>query len=223
MMRNSVRSCMHTRLLSHEHLQGCETVLAEAFDLLTHCFESGGKLLICGNGGSASDAEHMVGELMKGFRLKRPLRESQWKRLGRRLPPLLGPKGFGRLQSALPALSLVSQTSLISAIMNDISAEAVYAQQVLGYGAEGDVLIGISTSGGAENVCCAMELGQAMGLRTIALTGAAQGRIRLFSDVVIASPSIITDEIQEDHVRLYHTLCMMLEEEFFGHEMETEG
>ncbi|MFB7814490.1 SIS domain-containing protein [Paenibacillus chitinolyticus] len=228
-MKKAVNRHLDTLVRKHGRLEGSRTALEQAFAVMEGSFRSGGKLLVCGNGGSASDAEHIVGELMKGFRLKRPPEAASLRRLKGRLPDPAGfpgepvPSCLDGLQLGLPAISLVSQTALVTAVLNDLAADAVFAQQVLGYGNPGDVLLGISTSGQAANVTRAMEVARTLGLATVALTGAGEGRIRAWSDVVLASPSSVTDEIQEDHVKIYHTLCLMLEEEFFGPESETEG
>ncbi|MFS0836926.1 SIS domain-containing protein [Paenibacillus sp. 1P03SA] len=228
-MKQAVKRHLDALVRKHGRLEGSRPALEQAFAVMEGSFRRGGKLLVCGNGGSASDAEHIVGELMKGFRLERQPEAGALRRLKGRLPDTAGfpggpvPACLDRLQLGLPAISLVSQTALMTAVLNDLAADAVFAQQVLGYGKPGDVLLGISTSGGAANVARAMEVARTLGLATVALTGAGEGRIRVWSDVVLASPSYATDEVQEDHVKMYHTLCLMLEEEFFGPESETEG
>jgi D-sedoheptulose 7-phosphate isomerase len=196
-------------------LEACAVEIQSAFEILRDGFRRGGKLLTCGNGGSAADAEHIVGELMKGYMLKRSVPEATRTKL-LEASPEDGTYLADRLQGALPAIPLVSQTSLISAISNDTAADMVFAQQVYGYGREGDVLLGVSTSGNARNVIHAMQVARALGLRTIGLTGATGGRLRPLCDVCIRVPAESTPAIQERHLPIYHVLCAMLEEEFFG-------
>jgi D-sedoheptulose 7-phosphate isomerase len=201
-------------LARYPDLAPCEAGIAEAVDLLAATFHGGGKLLVCGNGGSAADSEHIVGELMKGYMLKRPVPPE----LRARLAAAHGDHGAylaDHLQGALPAISLVSQTSLLSAFANDVAADMAYAQQVYGYGRPGDALLGISTSGNAANVMHALQVGQALGLRTIGLTGRTGGALRPHCDVAICVPADITPQIQERHLAIYHTICHLLESEFF--------
>jgi D-sedoheptulose 7-phosphate isomerase len=189
--------------------------LNKAFRLLVGCYHQGGKLLVCGNGGSASDSEHIVGELMKGFMLKRSVDEEERDRFIRACPDN-GNYLADHLQGALPAISLVSHTSLISAYANDIAADMVYAQQVYGYGRKGDAVIGLSTSGNSRNVLHALQVGRAKELVTIGFTGKHGGEMPSWCDVTIRVPWDSTPDIQERHLPLYHALCIMLEEEFFA-------
>jgi D-sedoheptulose 7-phosphate isomerase len=196
-------------------LEPCRQELERAFDLLSGCFRRGGKVLVCGNGGSAADSEHIVGELMKGFHSRRPIPEADRARLAAGA----GEEGrylAERLQGALPAISLVSQVSLSTAVANDVAADMVFAQQVYGYGREGDVLIGISTSGNAANVLQALRAARAFGLGTLGLSGADGGRMKELCDVLIRVPAAVTPEVQVWHLRVYHGLCALLELEFFG-------
>jgi D-sedoheptulose 7-phosphate isomerase len=169
-------------------------------------FASGGKLLVCGNGGSAADADHIVGELMKGFYKKRSLPAEEASKLGE----------YARyLQGALPAIALTQHAALSTAFLNDVNPEMGFAQQVYGYGRDGDVLLGISTSGNSKNVCNAVRVAMNLGIKTIGLTGRKGGRLSEISDVCIGVPADITADIQELHLPIYHTLCAMLEELFF--------
>ncbi len=202
-------------LTAYPDLEGCRQEILSAFHVLRECFQKGGKLLVCGNGGSAADAEHIVGELMKGFRMKRPLPPSLQEKLYQNQPDEGKVLAQG-LQGALPAISLVSQHALISAFANDVDPQLVFAQQVLGYGRPGDVLLGISTSGNARNVLYALQTARALGLHTIGMTGPSGGKLVNLCDVVIRVPGNSTSEIQERHLPVYHTLCAMLEEEFFS-------
>jgi len=209
---------MHQRIEAmvgkYPELAECAKEVEEAYRTIKSCYEAGGKLLVCGNGGSAADAEHIVGELMKGFMLKRPIAGSDRDAL-LRLFPEEGAKLADGLQGALPAISLVSHSALLTAYANDVSAEMAFAQQVYGYGRAGDVLLGLSTSGNSPNVVRAMQVARALGLRTIGLTGRSGGRMRALSDVAIRVPYDATPDVQERHLPIYHALCMMLEEAFF--------
>jgi D-sedoheptulose 7-phosphate isomerase len=200
---------------TYPELNSCAPDIEAAFETLRASFSNEGKLLTCGNGGSAADAEHMVGELMKGYLLKRPIPNNMRAKL-----ISASPKGgdylADHLQGGLPAISLVSQTSLLSAIANDMAADMVYAQQVFAYGREGDTLIGISTSGNARNVIHAMQVAQALGLHTISLTGPTGGTLKPLCKVCICVPGESTPAIQERHLPIFHVLCAMLEEEFFA-------
>ena len=178
--------------------------LDEAVSLLIDCFAKGGKLLVCGNGGSSADSAHIVGELVKGFLKKRPVDEA-----------MIRATGCDRLQRGLPAIDLTAQGAVISAINNDLGGECVYAQQVLAYGRAGDVLLGISTSGNARNVELAMHAARCKGVKCIALTGLGGGRLGKICDLLVESGETETYKVQEEHIRLYHELCARVEETFF--------
>jgi D-sedoheptulose 7-phosphate isomerase len=196
-------------------LAPCFDAVAEAAQLLTEVFSSGKKLLICGNGGSAADSEHIVGELMKGFILPRKISESDVARLA----AVGGQEGLdvaATLQRALPAIALTSQISLTSAIANDTGSEMVFAQQIFGLGQPGDALLGISTSGNSANVVRAFIVAKARGLKTIALTGRSGGQLVGRADISIRVPADHVAEIQEFHLPVYHALSMELEEHFFS-------
>jgi len=196
-------------------LKTCSADIEAAYNLLAECFASGGKLMICGNGGSASDSEHIVGELMKGFKLKRALRQGDIDKLAGQFPE---DGGFlaANLQRALPALSLCSHTALTSAFVNDICPAMVFAQQVYGMGKPGDVLLGISTSGNSANVVNAAKVAKAMGIKAMGLAGCDGGKLTAVCDITIIAPAAETYRVQEYHLPIYHALCAMLEEEFFG-------
>ncbi|MFZ4397357.1 MAG: D-sedoheptulose-7-phosphate isomerase [Kiritimatiellia bacterium] len=198
----------------YSDLEPCRIHLQAAFSLLRESLAQGGKLLVCGNGGSAADSEHIVGELMKGFMLPRPVPEA----VRRKLVTLFPEKGNGladHLQGALPAMSLVSQTALITAVSNDVDPEMVFAQQVYGYGRPGDTVIALSTSGNSNNVLQAVRVGRALGLHTLGLSGPG-GALATLCEVTICVPAPTTADIQERHISIYHTLCAMLEQSFFG-------
>lgn len=151
-------------------LQAIQKELTAAEELLTACFRHGGKLLLCGNGGSCADCDHIVGELMKGFRKRRPLSSARRQEMKARVPALMDAE-LDRLQEALPAVALPSVTALSSAYANDVDARLVYAQAVMGLGTEKDTLLALSTSGNSENVVLAAQVAKALDLRVLALTG----------------------------------------------------
>jgi D-sedoheptulose 7-phosphate isomerase len=177
-------------------------------------YSKGGKVLVCGNGGSASDADHIVGELMKSFERKRPLKQE----IQTELEKIAGERGVylaTNLQQGLPAISLNAHSALISAVANDIDATVVYAQQVAGYGNSGDVLIGLSTSGNSQNVIDALAVAKAKGVVTIGITGKSGGKIKDVCDILINVSETRTAFVQELHLPVYHTICMMVEDYFF--------
>lgn len=198
----------------HPALGGCRADIEAAYRIIVDCFSSGGMLLACGNGGSAADAEHIVGELMKGFLGTRPLPEAMRARL-READPELGPALAGRLQGALPAINVSAGLSLPTAFANDVNPEMAYAQAVNGYGRKGNVLLGLSTSGNARNVLAALCVARALGMKTIGMTGRDGGRMKDRCDVMIRVPADRTHEVQELHLPVYHALCAMLEAHFF--------
>lgn len=189
--------------------------IQETFEVMRDSYENGNKLLICGNGGSAADADHIVGELMKSFAIKRALPQEVKDKLiassdvyGRRLAE--------KLEPGLSAISLGAHIALNSAFSNDVDPELIYAQQVNGYGRKGDVLLCISTSGNSSNVVYAAVAGKSLGLHVIALTGESGGKIKEYCDIHIGVKGESVAEIQELHLPVYHTLCKMLEVEFFN-------
>ncbi len=210
---------MHSELVklleNYPDLQPCISDVGAAYNLLSTTYHAGGKLLICGNGGSAADSDHIVGELMKGFELKRPIKEDLRQKLTD-LNPEMGAYLADHLQGALPAISLSAHAALASAVTNDTDGNMTFAQQVLGYGVKGDTLIGISTSGNSLNVRYALIVAKALGLNTIGLSGKTGGKMRDLCDVTISVPNERTLAIQERHLPIYHTLCIMLEQEFFA-------
>jgi D-sedoheptulose 7-phosphate isomerase len=193
----------------------CREDIIKAYEILEEAYSSGRKLLVSGNGGSASDSEHIVGELMKEFKLKRKVYSDQATAL-KAIDPELGQVLADNLQGALPAICLTGHSSLTTAFMNDANADLVFAQQVNGYGRPGDVYLGISTSGNSKNVLYAAVNAKAKGLHVIGLTGAKENNLMKYSDVCIRVPEAETYKIQELHLPVYHCLCLMLEEKFFG-------
>lgn len=186
-------------------LNSCKKEIEKALESLTDTYKNGGKVLVCGNGGSASDSEHIVGELMKGFISKRPLTDE---RLSKELR-----KG---LQGALPAISLPSQSAILSAYINDVAPEMMYAQLVYGYATEKDLVIGLSTSGNSKNVVKAMEVAKCLGAKTLAFTGENKSILSDICDITIRVPATETYQVQEYHLPVYHYLCAEVEKRFFG-------
>ena len=193
----------------------CRDDIMAAYELLEAAYSNGRKLLVCGNGGSASDSEHIVGELMKEFKLKRKV-YSDHAAVLKEIDPELGQTLAEHLQGALPAISLTGHSSLQTAYMNDAIPELVFAQQVNGYGKPGDVFLGISTSGNSKNILYAAVNAKAKGLKVIGLTGAKENKLMKYADVCIRVPETETYKIQELHLPVYHCLCLMLEDHFFG-------
>lgn len=200
---------------SHPELFICRDSIEKAFRILKDCYDRGGKVLVCGNGGSASDSEHIVGELMKGFICNRKIDMSHRNQLCEMFP-VVGSYLAGHLQGALPAISLVSQTGFTTAYGNDVAADMIFAQQVYGYAKKGDVLIGLSTSGNSKNVIHALMVAKALSVSTIGFTGNTGGQMKGLCDTVIMVPAADTFKVQEYHLPIYHTLCAMIEAEYFS-------
>ena len=211
-MKKNVENIFEKLFIDYPTLTECRDSIMDAYIVLESTYKNGGKLLVCGNGGSAADCEHIVGELMKGFRLRRPLRDAEIAEFSRCGGEYIAPT----LQKGLPAISLVSHTGLMTAFMNDCDSDSVFAQQVYGYMNEGDALIALSTSGNSENVCRACITAKVKGGKVVSFTGAGGGRMLDLSDAIVKLPSTDTAKIQELTLPLYHCLCAMLEEEFFG-------
>lgn len=188
--------------------------ILKAYEILESCFQTGGKLLVAGNGGSCADAEHIVGELMKGFKKRRPLSEELQRRLAMESADH-GTDLARSLQGSLRAIALDGHPGLSTAFANDVDADMIFAQQLCGYGDEGDVFLGISTSGNSKNVDYAVTAAKAKGLRVLGLTGKDGGLLGKRADVAIIVPEPETFKIQELHLPIYHVLCLMLEEAFF--------
>ena len=189
----------------YPQLKGCEGEIAKAFDLLLACYKGGGKVLTCGNGGSAADAEHIVGELLKKFRKHRDIDAA----VAAKLPPEL----VAKLEGALPAVSLVSMSGILTAFANDVAWETAFAQQVYGLGKSGDVLIALSTSGNSANCVNAALVAKAKGMRVVSMTGAGGGKLGDLADAAIRVPETETYKIQELHLPVYHALCAAVEDE----------
>ena len=198
----------------HTDLVPLKEQIIEACETLITAFESGNKLLLCGNGGSCADCDHIAGEFLKGFLLKRPANADFQKEMAEKYGDW-GADIAGKLQQGLPTISLVTHSAAISAFENDVDPELIYAQQVLAYGKPGDVLIGISTSGGAKNVAAAVMTANTLGLHTIGLTGKTGGFLAELADLALIMPKNETYRIQEDHLTVYHLLCAVVEYEMF--------
>ena len=222
-MKESAYAAVDTLIARYPALDVCGTDIRAAIEALVNSYCAGGKLIVCGNGGSASDAEHIVGELMKGFLLPRHLDEHILAKLHEACDatdPRTVDYFMQNLQGALPAISLPSQLAISTAFSNDQAPDLTFAQQVLGLGKPEDVLIGITTSGNSKNVLYAFRMAKALGMKTIALTGASGGNCVTggYADIVIKAPEEETFKIQEYHLPIYHTICIAVEEEFFGAE-----
>ena len=207
----------HLALLINRYpvLEPVKEAIFQAYCLLEKCYEGGGKLLIGGNGGSSADSEHIVGELMKGFCKKRQVPEDFAGKL-MEADKERGKYLAEKLQQGLPAITLTGHTALSTAYLNDVDGLLTIAQQLYGYGKKGDVFLGISTSGNSENILYAAAAARAMEIPVIALTGKDGGRLAEAADVAIIVPEQETYRIQELHLPVYHALCLMLEERFFG-------
>jgi D-sedoheptulose 7-phosphate isomerase len=195
-------------------LVAVERKIRDAAESLILCYQQKGKVLICGNGGSCSDSDHIVGEFMKGFETNRPIESSLKMKLSKS-----GQEGnyiAEKLQQGLPAISLAAHNTLITAIANDIDANLIFAQQVVGYGNPEDILIGISSSGNSQNIVNALITAKAKGMVTIDLTGESGGKMKTFCDILINVPEKKTSSVQELHLPVYHVLCQIVEDHFFG-------
>lgn len=202
-------------LRRYPKLQTCKADILDAYTLMRQAYEVGGKLLVAGNGGSCADADHIVGELMKGFCLKRQIPDA----FVEKMKAVDGETGVylgERLQGALPALALHTQQALATAYLNDVDGESMLAQALYGYGMEGDCFLAISTSGNSKNVVYAAVVAKAKGMKVIGLTGRDGGKLKGIADVAIIVPEQETFQIQELHLPIYHCLCLMLEEYFYG-------
>ncbi len=213
MLNNEQNRILEQLVLDHPALGLYKEEIVEAHELLRACYEGGGKVMICGNGGSAADAEHIVGELMKGFLKRRPLNEQERAQLAQ-TPGM--PEGFAdKLQGALPAVALTTHSALLSAYANDVDADMVFAQQVWGMGNGGDVLIALSTSGNSRNVVNAVHAARAKGVNTVAITGSKESKLSELCTLTLRTPTTETYRVQEYTLPIYHALCAMIEAEYF--------
>ena len=217
MVKESTLKCVEDLIARYPQLSECRDDLQAAVEAICESYRSGHKLIACGNGGSAADSEHIVGELMKGFLLKREIKGE----LAEKIRVNCGEDAqylIDNLQGALPALSMVNQVALNTAFANDQAPDLSFAQQLLGMGDEGDVLLAISTSGNSTNVIYALEMAKVKGVKSIGLLGHSGGKIkaRSLADINICVPEDETFKIQELHLPVYHMLCIAVENEFFG-------
>ena len=216
-LNNGARGALDHMLSRHTALEPCRSDIEEAIRLMVAAYESNRKVLTVGNGGSSADADHIVGELMKSFALPRPLSAEVSERIA--AAPIdddLRRRLTDGLEQPLPAVNLASHTALNTAFSNDADPALVYAQALLGFGAEGDVLIALSTSGNSQNIVATAGLARSIGVGVISLTGSRGGRLAELADVAIRVPSDTTADVQEYHLPIYHCLCAAVEAQFFG-------
>ena len=216
-MQMDTKSLEHINTLINRYpnLSDCYQSIIDAYIILESCFESDHKLLIAGNGGSAADSEHIAGELMKRFMISRPIPNELAEELVA-IDSVRGKDLACNLERGLMAIPLVAHEAMTTAYINDVDGLGVFAQQLYGFGRPGDVFLGISTSGNSKNVMYASIVARALGIKVIGLTGKSGGELAKFADVAIKVPEIETYKIQEMHLPVYHCLCLMLEEHFFG-------
>ena len=195
-------------------LEACRKDIEAATDAIIDTYKKGGKVLLCGNGGSCADCDHIVGELMKGFLLRRPV-SNEFEELLAKEGGEEGRALAKNLQGSLSAISLPGQTALVSAYCNDVEPAAVYAQLVLGHGNPEDVLICMSTSGNSKNIYYAALVAKAKGVKTIGMTGQKDSRLSAICDICIQVPETETYKVQELHLPIYHYLCAEVEKYFF--------
>lgn len=215
-MKENTKKMLDDFFENQFHLQVCEKDIKEAIFLLCNCFKKGKKIMVCGNGGSAADSDHIVGELMKGFCKTRKLKSEDISKL--EFDNFTKDEKnyiISNLQGALPAISLVSHAAFMTAYGNDVKADLAFAQQVYGYGKPGDILIGLSTSGNSENVIYAIKIARSLGMKTISFTGEKESALLKNSDVTLRAPKSETYQVQEEHIKIYHMLCLAIENEFF--------
>ncbi len=206
---------MEELLRRYPALSVCRAEITKALEAMTEAFECGGKLLLCGNGGSCADCDHIAGELLKGFLSRRPADEETVRNLTAQYPEE-GPNLAKKLQRGLPAISLAAHAGVMTAFANDVDPELIYAQLVYAYGKPEDVVLGISTSGNSKNVVAALRTAKVLGLKTVGLTGSRESVMDNICGITIKVPETETYKVQEYHLPVYHYLCAALEERFFG-------
>ena len=213
-MKESIKQHLEQLIERYPKLSICKSDIIKAYELIRDSYECSCKLLIAGNGGSAADSEHIVGELMKSFVLPRKL-SKKFREALVGIDEEMGNILAKNLQGSLPAIALDGHISFTTAYMNDCEPLLCFAQQVNGFGVSGDVFLGISTSGNSKNVLCAAVVAKAKGLKVIGLTGSKENNLMKYSDVCIRVPETETYKIQELHLPVYHCLCLMIESYFF--------
>lgn len=214
-MKTDVGVILNDMIIRYPQLEKNKEDIICAYEVMQEAYKTGNKLLLAGNGGSAADCEHMAGELMKRFQIRRPVSKSLAERLIQ-IDKTRGEKLSRNLEVALPAIPLVTHEALTTAYINDVDGLGVFAQQLFGYGSEGDIFLGISTSGNSENIINAAIVAKAMNMKVIALTGGDGGELARLADVSVIVPETETFRIQELHLPIYHCWCQMLERYFFG-------
>ena len=217
MLEAKLQKHIDTLLSRYPALSVCRDDIIKAYKIMEEAYASDHKLLIAGNGGSAADSEHIAGELMKRFKTPRPVPQSFADTL-KSIDPERGENLSKNLERGLMAIPLVAHEALTTAYINDVDGLGVFAQQLYGFGRPGDVFLGISTSGNSKNVMSATVVARALGIKVIGLTGATGGELASVADVAIKVPETETYMIQELHLPVYHCLCLMLEDRFFGAE-----
>lgn len=216
-MKQTTKNIIDDLILRYPALKSCYESINQSIEMLIKCYINDGKLLICGNGGSAADSQHIVGELMKSFVLPRKLTEEKQMEIKRAFPENSSYL-IDNLQGTLTAISLLGEIGLTSAYANDMAPDLAFAQQVLGLGRKGDTFLAISTSGNSSNVLYACKVAKIQKMNIIGLTGETGGKMKDLCDVLICAPSKETFKIQEYHLPIYHSICLALEYEFFGGE-----
>lgn len=206
---------INTLIERYPKLEGVRQSIIDAYLIMEACYENGGKLLIAGNGGSAADSEHIAGELMKRFKIQRPVSDEYAQRL-MEIDSERGRELAKNLECSLMAIPLVAHEALSTAYINDVDGYGVFAQQLFGFGRKGDVFLGISTSGNSKNIMNATVVARASGIKVIGLTGANGGELAMVADATVKVPETETYMIQELHLPIYHCWCLMLEDRFFG-------
>ena len=215
MLESKIQKHLEVLLERYPQIETCRNDIEKAYLILEKCYENDHKLLIAGNGGSAADSEHIAGELMKRFKVPRPVTSDFAEKL-KAIDPVRGENLAKNLERGLMSIPLVAHEALTTAYINDVDGLGVFAQQLYGFGRPGDVFLGISTSGNSKNVMSATVVARALGIKVIGLTGAKGGELANGSDVAIKVPETETYMIQELHLPVYHCLCSMLEDRFFG-------
>lgn len=215
MLENKIQKHLDVLVDRYPQLAECQESIEQAYELLEECYANDHKLLIAGNGGSAADSEHIAGELMKRFRILRPVSTDFAEKL-KKIDEVRGENLAKNLERGLMAIPLVAHEALSTAYINDVDGLGVFAQQLYGFGRPGDVFLGISTSGNSKNVMSATVVARALGIKVIGLTGEKGGELASAADVAIKVPETEAYMIQELHLPVYHCLCLMLEDKFFG-------
>lgn len=204
---------MEELITRYPELSVCKEDIENAISTITGSYKNGGKLLLCGNGGSSADCDHIVGELMKGFISLRPISDCKKQEMKNKNPRLTDDDLF-KLQLAVPAISLSSITGLNTAFCNDVDPKYVFAQSLMGLGKKEDVVMCISTSGNSENCVICANVAKGLGLKVIALTGKSGGKLKEIADVCICAPQTETYMVQELHLPIYHYICMEIEKRY---------